>query len=83
MRIVSGSRTLYSPASIGLDGYLRTKERVMSQFKEMEDRFRTKMNDFVAPGSVNMVFTEDLKNMLYLAEPIEEDLELLEKMMLK
>uniref|UniRef100_A0A1B6DXB7 Pentacotripeptide-repeat region of PRORP domain-containing protein n=1 Tax=Clastoptera arizonana TaxID=38151 RepID=A0A1B6DXB7_9HEMI len=76
-------RTLFSKTSLGLENYDRTREKVKFQFREMEDRFRSKMTDFVAPDSKNMVFTEDLKNMLYLAEGNDEDLQLLEKMMLK
>ncbi|KAG8330671.1 Pentatricopeptide repeat-containing protein 2 [Homalodisca vitripennis] len=53
------------------------------QFSELGDRFRAKMKDFVSPDSVNMVFTEDLKHMVHLADATEEDLELIEEMMLK
>lgn len=41
------------------------------------------MKDFIAPNSINMVFTEDLKHMIHLAEATEEDLQLVENMMIK
>jgi pentatricopeptide repeat domain-containing protein 2 len=78
-----GYRNLYSPAALGIDGYLNTRERIKTQFSEMGERFRKKMKEFVAPESVNMVFTEDLKHMVHLAEGSEEDMELLEEMMVK
>ncbi|XP_054277522.1 pentatricopeptide repeat-containing protein 2, mitochondrial-like [Macrosteles quadrilineatus] len=78
-----GYRNLYSPAALGMDGYLRTRERIHTQFSEMGERFRKKMREFVAPESVNMVFTEDLKHMVHLAEATEEDMELIEQMIIK
>lgn len=74
---------MYSPAALGLDGYLRTREQINMQFREMADRFKTKMKDFSEPDSVNMVFTEDLKHMVHLATDNEEDLKLIEDMMVK
>lgn len=78
-----GVRTLYSQKSLGIDGFIKTKENVTSQFHGMSDRFKTKMKDFVNPSSVNMVFTEDLKNMIYLSESTTDDMDLIEKMVLK
>lgn len=66
-----------------MHGYLQVRERVASQFSEMADRFRSKMKDFIAPNSTNMVFTEDLKHMIHLAEATEDDLQLVENMMIK
>lgn len=80
---VSGVRTLYSLSSLGVDNFIKTTETVKSQFHGMADRFRSKMNDFVKPDSVNMVFTEDLKNMIYLSNNTTDDMELIEKMILK
>lgn len=83
MFLVSGVRTLYSLSSLGVDNFIKTTETVKSQFHGMADRFRSKMNDFVKPDSVNMVFTEDLKNMIYLSNNTTDDMELIEKMILK
>uniref|UniRef100_A0A1B6JLF5 Pentacotripeptide-repeat region of PRORP domain-containing protein n=1 Tax=Homalodisca liturata TaxID=320908 RepID=A0A1B6JLF5_9HEMI len=80
---ILGSRFLYTPAALGLEGYIQVRERVKMQFSELGDRFRAKMKDFVSPDSVNMVFTEDLKHMVHLADATEDDLELIEEMMLK
>lgn len=76
-------RTLYSLSSMGVDSFIKTKETVKSQFHGMSDRFKTKMNDFVNPNSINMVFTEDLKNMIYLSDNTTDDMDLIEKMVLK
>lgn len=74
---------MYSPAALGLDGYLRVREQVNMQFREMAERFKTKMKEFSEPDSVNMVFTEDLKHMVHLAQDNEEDMKLIEDMMVK
>jgi len=66
-----------------VNGYIQVRERVSMQFREMADRFRQKMKDFVQPNSANMVFTEDLKHMIHLANNNEEDLDLIEQMILK
>lgn len=78
-----GVRSLYSITSLGVDGYLQQRERIKTQFDTLGDRFRSKMKDFVAPSSSNMVFTEDLKQMIHLADGTEEDLDLIEQMMVK
>lgn len=53
-----------------------------NQFLNMENTFRTKMQETCNSDS-NMVFTEDLKSMLYLAQKKPEDIELLVKMITK
>lgn len=71
---------LYAPAALGIDGYLHARRRIKEQFANFTDKFRTKMTEFVG-DSKNMVFTEDLKNMVHIAEP--SDLELCLKMVKK
>ncbi|OWR43455.1 putative pentatricopeptide repeat domain 2 [Danaus plexippus plexippus] len=71
---------LYAPSALGIDGYLQTRKRIKDQFSNFSDKFRTKMLDFVS-DSKNMIFTEDLKNMVHLAEPT--DLELVTNMIKK
>lgn len=46
----------------------------------ISEKFRTKMTEFTEEGSKNMIFTEDLKNMIHLAES-EKDVELVIKML--
>jgi pentatricopeptide repeat domain-containing protein 2 len=41
------------------------------------------MLEFSDPSSSNMIFTEDLKNMIHLAEDKADDLDLVYKMMKK
>ncbi|XP_046485179.1 pentatricopeptide repeat-containing protein 2, mitochondrial [Neodiprion pinetum] len=80
---VSGTRTLYAATVLGLDSYQKQRENVEQQFLSMSDKFREKMLSFVDGESKNMVFTEDLKNMLHLANDNPTDLELLSKMLIK
>lgn len=49
----------------------------------MSDKFREKMTSYVNEGSQNMIFTEDLKNMVHLVNDKPEDIELLLQMMVK
>lgn len=66
---------------MGLDGYLASRDKVKSQFMTTADKFRQKMLEFSGDDSKNMVFSEDLKNMIHLAE--KEDIPLVVKMMKK
>lgn len=63
-------KNLYSPAALGIDGFLQTRKRAKEQFTNYAEKFRTKMNEFVS-SQENMIFTEDLKNMVHLAEPTD------------
>jgi pentatricopeptide repeat domain-containing protein 2 len=64
-----------------LDGYSRMRDRTKTQFVNLVDKFKTKMLDFSDPNSSNMIFTEDLKNMVHLAEATSDDINLVFKMM--
>ncbi|XP_045777230.1 pentatricopeptide repeat-containing protein 2, mitochondrial-like [Maniola jurtina] len=70
---ITQAQLLYSPSAIGIDSYLNTRKRIKEQFANHSDKFRTKMNDFVS-DSKNMIFTEDLKNIVHIAEPTDLDL---------
>ncbi|KAM3963187.1 pentatricopeptide repeat-containing protein 2, mitochondrial [Aphomia sociella] len=71
---------LYSPAALGIDGYLQARKRIKDQFANFSEKFRTKMNAFVSDQK-SMIFTEDLKNMVHMAEPT--DIELIVNMVKK
>lgn len=64
-----------------MDNYVRTRDRIKTQFLNISDKFRLKMNEFSEPSSTNMIFTEDLKNMVHLVEPNSGDVDLVIKMM--
>lgn len=80
---LAGIRCLYSAASLGVDGYVKTRERIKEQFVDVEAKFRAKMGDFTNSDSSGMIFTEDLKHMVHLVENSDEDLNLVYKMMSK
>ncbi|XP_073953806.1 pentatricopeptide repeat-containing protein 2, mitochondrial-like [Choristoneura fumiferana] len=71
---------LYAPSALGIDGFLHSRKKVKEQFINFSDKFRTKMTEFVDDPK-SMIFTEDLKNMVHMAEP--SDLELCLKMVKK
>ncbi|KOB64272.1 putative pentatricopeptide repeat domain 2, partial [Operophtera brumata] len=64
---------LYSQSALGIDNYLHARKKIKEQLANFSDKFRTKMTDFVADPK-NMIFTEDLKNMVHIAEPSDVDL---------
>ena len=47
----------------------------------MVDKFKDRMNEFIDEKSQYMIFTEDLKNMLFLAD--ENDIDLVTNMIRK
>ncbi|XP_071454606.1 pentatricopeptide repeat-containing protein 2, mitochondrial-like [Hetaerina americana] len=73
-------RCLFAQTSMGIDGYIKTRERIKVQFLNLADNFRSKMLEFTNPTSNNMIFTEDLKSMVHLVENKPEDVELLQNM---
>lgn len=77
-------RHIYAAQTLGLDGYLQSREKIKIQFNNMTDKFKTKMTDYVTESpSKNMIFTEDLKNMIHLTEANETDIQLVINMMKK
>ncbi|CAH2042406.1 unnamed protein product, partial [Iphiclides podalirius] len=74
-RFIHVARTLnlYSSSALGIDGYLQTRKRTKEQFSNFTETFKAKMTDFVLQPK-NMIFTEDLKNMVHMAEPQDLDL---------
>lgn len=72
-------RLLYAPATLGIEGCLVTKEKIKSQLTNGTENFKSKMQEFVAREDRSMIFTEDLKNMIHIAED-SKDVELIEKM---
>lgn len=78
------SRSLYAEAALGVDNYIIGREKVKNQFPaQNEEKFREKMQEFVTDKPGNMVFTEDLKNMLHLVNKTPADIELIHKMITK
>ncbi|CAG7662891.1 unnamed protein product [Allacma fusca] len=61
-------RTLYSSESLGLDGYEKKRTMTRTQFGGLEQQFKDKMKDVAFGDTKNMIFTEDLKNIVHLAE---------------
>ncbi|XP_058466633.1 pentatricopeptide repeat-containing protein 2, mitochondrial-like [Malaya genurostris] len=71
------ARNLYSASVLGLDGYKNYREKTKTQYMHNIDNFKRKMREFVAGSNTNMIFTEDLKNVVHLVENTPEDKKLL------
>ncbi|KAG5311050.1 PTCD2 protein, partial [Acromyrmex insinuator] len=79
---LNSCRFLYSDKSLGLQGYENARLNFRNQFLNVENTFRNKMEEICNTDS-GMIFTEDLKSMLHLAQKTSEDIELLVKMLKK
>lgn len=75
--VVGPTRSLYAASVLGLDGYENYREKTRTQHMHNVDNFKRKMRDFVAGSASNMIFTEDLKNIIHLADNTAEDKKLL------
>jgi pentatricopeptide repeat domain-containing protein 2 len=76
---------LYTAEALGLDGYATSRSKTAVNFHgtQMKEKFRTRMQEFVGSSSSNLIFTDDLKTMVNLAENTPEDIKLLEQMIEK
>jgi len=75
---VKFTRTLYSAEAMGMDRFMYVREKTKLQVTNV-DNFKAKMWEFInEETSNNLIFTEDLKNMLHISE--QPDVELLTKM---
>ncbi|XP_050460443.1 pentatricopeptide repeat-containing protein 2, mitochondrial-like [Cataglyphis hispanica] len=79
---LNSCRFIYSDKSLGLQGYENARLNFRNQFLNVENTFRTKMQE-VCDSELGQIFTEDLKSMLHLAQKKPEDIELLVKMLTK
>ncbi|XP_055624286.1 pentatricopeptide repeat-containing protein 2, mitochondrial-like [Toxorhynchites rutilus septentrionalis] len=70
-------RGLYSAAALGMNGYEMVREKTKTQHMHNVDNFKRKMQQFVEGSATNMIFTEDLKNIIHLVEDTAEDKKLL------
>ncbi|KAG0719085.1 Pentatricopeptide repeat-containing protein 2, mitochondrial [Chionoecetes opilio] len=75
-----GVRHLYTPAALNLDHYARQREETSVRFANIETSFKARMKELLAAQGKAMIFTEDFKNALHLAEDNEEDMGLVREM---
>ncbi|KAI4467425.1 pentatricopeptide repeat-containing protein 2 mitochondrial [Holotrichia oblita] len=74
-------RGLYSASSLGLDTFIEQQDRVRNQLLNIQDKFKTKMIENTTEESKNIIFSEDLKNMIHIAT--DADIEIVINMMKK
>lgn len=78
---LNSCRFIYSEKSLGLHGYENARLNFRNQFLNVENAFRTKIQEIC--NMEGQIFTEDLKSMLHLVQKTPEDIELLVKMITK
>ncbi|XP_052873563.1 pentatricopeptide repeat-containing protein 2, mitochondrial-like [Anopheles cruzii] len=76
-KTVSAYRNLYSASALGIDGYATQCEKTRTQYLHNVDNFKRKLRDLVASSETNMIFTEDLKNVIHLLDNTPDDKQLL------
>lgn len=76
VNIISG-RSLYAAAALGMNGYEMVREKTKTQHLHNVDNFKRKMKQFAEGSATNMIFTEDLKNIIHLVDDTAEDKKLL------
>ncbi|XP_018324120.1 pentatricopeptide repeat-containing protein 2, mitochondrial [Agrilus planipennis] len=75
-------RTLFSAANLGIDKFIEVRENVRRQLGDISSKFKDKMQQYSNESSTSMIFTEDLKNMIYLTNN-DEDVQIVAQMMKK
>lgn len=85
-KLFSDIRQLFTPSAIGLEDYEMTRNKFANGDEKTGKSFRNKMNEYIdgnTSGVNSMIFTEDLKQILHIAKPTDEDLNLIRKMLLR
>lgn len=77
-----GVRYLYLDRDLGILTYENTRFAYRNQFLTIEDTFRAKMKE-VCQSESGTVFTEDIKAIMHLAHPSQEDMNLVTEMIKK
>lgn len=76
------TRQLYAIATLGLDGFINQQEMVQKQMENISEKFKVKMDEYCQDNNKNMIFSEDLKNMVHLATT-SKDVDVVVKMIKK
>ncbi|XP_054163213.1 pentatricopeptide repeat-containing protein 2, mitochondrial-like [Oppia nitens] len=69
-------RYLFTNEVLGINGYLETRNRISQQFGQLREKFFTRMEEFATSES-KMIFTEDLKNIVFMTDNNDQELRLL------
>ncbi|XP_003702888.1 pentatricopeptide repeat-containing protein 2, mitochondrial [Megachile rotundata] len=77
-----GLRSLYTERDLGITSYENTRFLYRNQFISIEDTFRAKMKE-ICQNEDGMIFTEDLKAMIHLAQSNDTDMQLVSDMLVK
>lgn len=76
------TRQLYAKSTLGIDGFVRQQETIHRQMENISIKFKEKMDEYCLDVNKNMIFSEDLKNMVHLATT-SKDLETVVRMIKK
>lgn len=73
---------MYTAEALGLDGYATSRSRTAMNFHgpQMKEKFFSRVEELLSSESSNLIFSDDLKSMVNLAENKPEHLKLLNQM---
>lgn len=77
------SRNIYSAQYLALDKFEDQRNRISSQFGHLKENFMQRMASCVDSNSKKLIFSEDLKNSIFLFTNSDEDVDLMKKMLFK
>ncbi|KAK9293702.1 hypothetical protein QLX08_011411 [Tetragonisca angustula] len=77
-----GIRHLYTERDLGITLYENSRFMFRNQFMTIENTFREKMKE-ICQDEKGIIYTEDLKAMIHLAQAEENDMQLVESMLEK
>ncbi|XP_043599885.1 pentatricopeptide repeat-containing protein 2, mitochondrial-like [Bombus pyrosoma] len=77
-----GVRCMYTERDLGVSSYENTRYVFRNQFMTIENTFREKMKE-ICQDQNGVIYTEDLKAMIHLAQANENDMQLLNGMLEK
>lgn len=80
---VAGRCHLYTPAALGIDAYIKQRESMALLFKNKKGTFMEQMTQVLGSQNRQLIFTEDLKNMVHLTEAAEDEMTTVMAMMKK
>lgn len=77
-------RHIYSLSTTGMHNYTTSREKYTKIPKDKLIKFRQKISDTVDDkNEQSLIFSEDLLEMMHIAEPTDSDLTLINKMLIK
>ncbi|KAF7268615.1 hypothetical protein GWI33_018305, partial [Rhynchophorus ferrugineus] len=77
---IKNVRSIYAKSTLGLDTFEEHRVKTKSHMTSISEKFKEKMSEYAGEDSKNMIFTEDLKNMIHITDN-DKDIDLVVRML--